>query len=216
MFDTNWELISGDVAHEIEVLNQSSQINLIEAIVRFFLHHYAEDGASSGHHPNQNALCELHRTATFLLLAKPGIYRDGPVHLAKPDGTIMYVPPAAEDVAAHMERLFQQVTDCWEGLSPVEMGSFTLWLINWVHPFKNGNGRTARAFCYTCICLRMGFVLPGAPTVLELIKMNDEEYQEALRVADKGYDETGNPDLSKMNAFIERLVIEQLTSAVGG
>lgn len=215
MFDTNWELISGDVAHEIEVLNQSSQINLIEALVRFFLHHYSVDGEACGHHPTQAALCELHRTATFLLLEKPGIYRDGPVHLAAKDGTIVYIPPPADEVEAHLERLFLDVTNRWQALSPIEMGAFTLWLINWVHPFKNGNGRTARAFCYTCICLRMGFVLPGSPTVLELIKLNDPEYQAALQVADQGYNETGEPELSAMNALIERLVVEQLTSAVG-
>ena len=217
MFDTNWDLISGDVAHEIEVLNQSSQINLIEALVRFFLHHYANYREQSAQqHPNQNALRELHRTATFLLLAKPGIYRDGPVHLAKEDGTIVYVPPSAEEVEGHMDRLFGQISERWMSSIPVEMGAFTLWLINWVHPFKNGNGRTARAFCYTCICLRMGFVLPGAPTVLELIKMNDDEYQSALRVADAGYNATGEPDLGAMNNFIERLLIEQLSSVVGG
>lgn len=39
MFDTNWELITGDTAHDIEVLNLANQANVIEALVRFFLHH---------------------------------------------------------------------------------------------------------------------------------------------------------------------------------
>lgn len=212
MFDANWDLITGDVAHEIEVLNQSSQINLIEALVRFFLHHYSAEGVGCVHHPNQNALCELHRTATFLLLNKPGVYRDEPVHLANADGEIMYVPPAAAEVEAHMTTFFAKVTERWASSGPVEIGAFTLWLINWVHPFKNGNGRSARAFSYTCICLKMGFVLPGTPTVLELIKANDGEYQAALRVADEGYTNTGEPDLSSLSALLERLLIEQLSS----
>lgn len=90
------------------------------------------------------------------------------------------------------------------------MGAFTLWMINWVHPFKNGNGRTARAFCYTCLSLKMGFVLPGAPTVLELIKENDSEYHAALRVADAGYLAMGEPDLTAMTQLIERLLVQQL------
>jgi hypothetical protein len=166
MFDTNWELIDGDVAHEIEVLNQSSQINLIEALVRFFLHHLTIEGEKLGKFPSQNALREIHRTATFLLLKQPGVYRDGPVHLAKEDGTILYVPPAADEVQGHMDQFFGAVGERWSALTPVAMGAYTLWLINWVHPFKNGNGRSARAFCYTYICLQMGFVLPGVPTVL--------------------------------------------------
>lgn len=212
MYDTNWELIDGDVAHEIEVLNLSSQINVIEALLRYFLHHHPAGENGCAKYPNQNALKELHRTATFLLLERPGEYRDCDVQVAGQDGTVYHVPPAFAEVVANMDLMFQRLGERWDGLSPVDAAAFTLWLINWVHPFKNGNGRSARAFCYTCLCLKLGFVLPGSPTVLDLIKANDGEYQNALRVADAGFNKDGEPDLTAMSTLIERLLIQQLES----
>jgi fido (protein-threonine AMPylation protein) len=126
----------------------------------------------------------------------------------------VYDPPPHEEVQGHMDRFFDEITERWRKASPVEMGAFTLWLINWVHPFKNGNGRSARAFCYACVSLRMGFVLPGAPTIIDLIMQdqNRQEYEVALRAGDAGFKASGEPDLGPMNAFIERLLVEQLES----
>lgn len=70
MKDDNWELVAGDDAHEIEVLNYSSQINVIEALVRYTIHHHGttEDGCPG--HPNERALRELHRTARYFCCAR--------------------------------------------------------------------------------------------------------------------------------------------------
>jgi hypothetical protein len=81
MFDSNWDLINGPAAHEIETLNQANQINVIEALVRL-LTHYAppgENGCSAS--PNLAALREIHRTGTLFLLEKPGELREVPVQL---------------------------------------------------------------------------------------------------------------------------------------
>jgi hypothetical protein len=31
---------------------------------------------------------------------------------------------------------------------PTELAAYGLWRLNWIHPFVEGNGRTARAVCY--------------------------------------------------------------------
>ncbi len=211
MLDDNWELIGGDDAHEIEVLNYSSQVNVIEALVRFVTHHAGSGSDPCQSHPNEVSLSELHRTGTLFLLREPGVYRREPVYVMS-GTTVIHTPPSHEDVGARMAETFAELSAMWVQMSPVEIGAYLLWRINWVHPFKNGNGRTARAFCYACVCLKYGFVLPGTSTLIDLIMQNREEYQEALRAADVAFEPTGTPDLTLMHLFVERLLVEQFQS----
>jgi Fic family protein len=212
MKDDNWELITGDDAHEIEVLNYSSQVNTIEALVRFIIHHAGADENGCGNHPNEMSFRELHRTGTLFLLRAPGEYRKEGVVIATADDTIIHRPPEHETVPSHMATVFDELGSMWVSASAVEIGAFLLWRINWVHPFKNGNGRTARAFCYACVCLKFGFVLPGTATLIELVMQNRAEYQHVLKLADTSYETTGAVDLTAMNSFVERLLREQFSS----
>lgn len=212
MLDSAWDLIDGNVAHEIEVLNYSNQVNVIEALVRFILHHAGGENEGCPQYPSEMSLKELHRTGTLFLLAKPGEYREGPVYVKRPDGSIVHTPPPADQVPTYMADFFARLADRWPHQGSIEIAGLALWMLNWVHPFKNGNGRTARAFCYACICLKFGFVLPGAPTVIDQIMTNRQEYQAALKTADLGFEATGEPDLSAMITFLGRLLITQLQS----
>lgn len=211
MRDDNWELINGPDAHEIEVLNYTNQINVIEALLKFFLHHGGADAAGCPYSPNCRTLCELHRTGTLFLLTNPGAYREGAVHVVDGNGNVVHEPPQAAEVPALMEAFEAEITDRWKAGTPIGMAAFALWRINWIHPFKNGNGRTARAYAYACLCLKYGFFLPGTRTVIDLIMENRPQYQEALRHADATA-AAGTPDLGPMETFLERLVIEQLSS----
>jgi Fic family protein len=211
MFDSNWDLINGDDAHAIEVLNQSSVANLIEAILRFLIHHDTDPGPSCTLAPNQTAIKELHRIGTFLLLARPGEYRQEAVYVQKRDGS-QYQPPGHDAVEAHMDQFALELTTAWLASSPVELASFVLWRMNWVHPFKNGNGRTARALAYNVVCLKVGFMLPGTTTLIDLITNERDQYEAALAHADQTYGDTGTGDLAPMQALVERLLIAQLSS----
>ncbi|WP_350356048.1 Fic family protein [Acidisoma cladoniae] len=143
MFDDNWELINGPEAHEIEVLNYSSQVNFIEALIKFVTYHIRLNSALLNSHPSEAELCELHRTGTLLLLKTPGVYRDGEVVVSK-GGVTVHQPPHWEDVKDCMNEFTKELGARWTSTPPIEIASFCLWRINWIHPFKNGNGRTAR------------------------------------------------------------------------
>ena len=116
----------------------------------------------------------------------------------------------------HLAFFFLEMTKRWPSWTPVEAGAYVLWFINWVHPFKNGNGRSARAFCYATMAMKMGYMPPGEKTVPELIKedANDDEYQLGLRVADAGFAKDTAPDLSSLEALLDRLLAEQLEAAL--
>jgi len=85
--------------------------------------------------------------------------------------------------------------------------------INWVHPFKNGNGRTARAFCYACLNARLGVILPGTTTIIDQIMLTRPDYEAAIRVADQAA--AANPaarNLAQMKAYLDGLLQIQIAS----
>lgn len=211
MIDDNWELIEGEAAHEIEVLNYANQVNVIEGLVHLLMFHHAGDDGTCTSSPNANVLREFHRTATLFLLHQPGEYRKEAVVVRSGD-VIIHEPPSWEDVPNHVETFFAKLTEEWLHKSAQEIGAYCLWMINWVHPFKNGNGRTARAFCYACLCLKLGFALPGTKTVIDMIMEQRSEYYAALKIADEGFAATGTPTLTPMVDFVDRLLFEQLSS----
>jgi len=83
--------------------------------------------------------------------------------------------------------------------------------MNWVHPFVDGNGRTARAVSYVVLCVRLGSVLPGTNTIPEQISKDKGPYYKALEAADKS-SESGKLDLSEMEALLQSLLANQLVS----
>ncbi|MFX9016038.1 Fic family protein, partial [Acinetobacter baumannii] len=46
-----------------------------------------------------------------------------------------------------VQEFFEELINIWRTGDALDATAFALWRINWIHPFKNGNGRTARAFC---------------------------------------------------------------------
>lgn len=213
MQDNNWDLINGSDAHDIEVLNYSNQINVIEALFRFVTHHSAAASATGILCPNSAALRELHHAGTLFLLEKPGAYRDVAVHVGDGKGNVVYTPPTAAEVPALMAQLDIDLATMWHTCTPIHAAAFVLWRINWIHPFKNGNGRTARAFAYACLCLKYGLMLPGTSTVIDLITRSRDRYQAALRAADSSWAATGVVDLTDMESYLEDLAKQQLASA---
>ncbi|WP_157726760.1 Fic family protein [Qipengyuania flava] len=212
MIEDNWDLITGDPAHSIEVLNYSNQVNVIEALVLFMMHHHASEDGTCTRPPLAGTLNEFHRTATLLLLSKPGHFREEEVVVSTANGTVVHQPPEAVAVGEHLEKFFEGLSAKWPNETAQELAGYALWMINWIHPFKNGNGRTARAFSYAVLSLKLGFILPGEKTVIDLIMDNRDDYQNALKVADNAFEANGEPDLAPVTEFIDRLLAEQFST----
>ncbi len=120
-----------------------------------------------------------------------------------------YEPPAHYRVRALMDDFVNEVNRNWESLDPVVMCAYVLWKLNHIHPFINGNGRTARVASYFVLCLKSGAWLPGTVLLPALIKANRPEYIEALRAADQSL-AAGNLDISVLHELLTRLLNEQL------
>lgn len=215
MLDSNWELINGPPAHHIEQLNAANTINVLEALVTFLISYNKPNEVPYA--PNEMALRELHRCGTLFLLDKPGEYRDVPVQVANiQTGQVLYQAPPPEDVPKLVQEFFEELIKIWRTGDALDAAAFALWRINWIHPFKNGNGRTARAFCYACLNARLGVILPGTTTVIDQIMLTRPDYEAAIRVADQAA--AADPaarDLQQMKAYLDGLLQIQIASIPG-
>ena len=144
---------------------------------------------------NFHAIAGLHDTA--------GTYRPCPVQV----GT--YSPPPHYRVQAMMADCANHINWSWQSADAVTLAAHALWQINYIHPFIDGNGRTARAVCYFILCLKAGGPLPGNTILPEMLgKQHRPRYVAALQKADKG-------DLQPLVALITDLLSTQISGASG-
>ena len=133
-----------------------------------------------------------------------GRFREQPIYVGN------HRPPHFKDVGNMMDQFISVVHENWGIIDhPTYLPAYALWRMNWIHPFIEGNGRTARAACYYLICLRAGKLLPGKKIVPERIRENRAPYYAALQTADKHWEE-GNFDVWELANYLEELLIEQL------
>ena len=103
------------------------------------------------------------------------------------------------------------VHENWEIFDhPTMLPAYALWRLNWIHPFVEGNGRTARAACYYLLCLKQGQLLPGKKIVPERIREDRTPYYDALRAADIAW-EQGQFDVSRLAGYLSGLLRQQLS-----
>jgi Fic family protein len=131
-----------------------------------------------------------------------GRFREEPIYV----GT--HIPPHFRQVPELMDRFISTIHENWHWTA-TELAAYGLWRLNWIHPFIEGNGRTARAICYYLLCVRSGSLLPGRRIVPERIRDDRMGYEAGLHAADRAWEE-GNLDFSELEAYLARLLQAQL------
>jgi Fic family protein len=149
-------------------------------------------------------LWALNHVAVTNLSQFGGRYREEPVYVGN------HVPPHFRDVPELMDRFISFVHENWFIYSPTELAAYALWRMNWIHPFIDGNGRTARAASYYLLCVRSGAVLGGRKIVPERIRDDRAGYEAALEAADRAWDQ-GHLDFTQMEEYLAGLLQAQLT-----
>lgn len=120
-----------------------------------------------------------------------------------------HMPPAHYRVEALMDDLVNVVNRNWEGTDSVTLAAYVLWRLNHIHPFINGNGRTARAASYFVLCVKSNGWLSGTTILPELISRDRPDYVEALQRVDESLTQ-GALDLNPLHQLLSRLIAEQL------
>ena len=132
-----------------------------------------------------------------------GRFRREPVYVGN------HKPPHFNEVDDWMDRFVSTIQENWYVWSETELAAYGLWRLNWIHPFIEGNGRTARATSYYLLCVRSRVLLPGRKIVPERIREDRSGYEAALVAADRAWD-AGHLDFSDMEEYLAGLLQAQL------
>lgn len=164
----------------------------------------SKSGLCKGHTCfDKYVLWALNHVAVANISQFGGRFREEPIYVGN------HVPPHFKEVPELMDRFISTLHENWFDWTPTELAAYGLWRMLWIHPFIEGNGRTARAACYYILCARSGSLLPGRKTVPERIRENRQPYYAALRAADIAWNE-GNLDCSELEDYLAGLRAAQL------
>ncbi|QTD44548.1 Fic family protein [Ottowia testudinis] len=190
---------SNAIYRELEIANGARQYDFLRSIVTASL-------AVGKPFISSAILRALNFQAIACLHTSAGNYRPCEVKVG------IHTPPPQYLVHDLMDDLINTVNRHWEGSDPVALAAYTLWRLNFIHPFINGNGRTARAAAYFVLCVHFGSWLPGTTILPELLRAARARYVDALVHADRTL-EQGNLDLSPLHNLLVELLNEQLNGS---
>jgi Fic family protein len=132
----------------------------------------------------KKTVLQIHRLTTAKLLPKKdsGHYRQGPVYIIqRPLNKIIYTAPDYNQVPQLMTDLyFWLESEGSQTLSPVIAAAITHHQFVTIHPFIDGNGRTARAWA-TLVLYHRGFDIKKLFALEDYYNLDRENYYEAIR-----------------------------------
>jgi Fic family protein len=124
-----------------------------------------------------------------------------------------HVPPGPHLVKSLVQEMCDYVNDNLHESTPFHLAAYVMWGINWIHPFSDGNGRTSRIVSYVVLSVKLGYLLPGAPSIPQQIQEDRSAYFRALERADEAY-KSGAIDVSGIEDALKGMLAAQLLSVI--
>jgi Fic family protein len=171
-----------------------------------------EQSAAAAHPVTEKIIKTLHALvmADGKTKAKPTPYRDGQNVIR--DGitrTIVYMPPEAKDVARLMHKMVDWIQESQNAIPCPIIASIAHYQFATIHPYYDGNGRTARLL--TTLILHLGgYDLKGLYSLEEYYARNLNAYYDALNIGKSHnyYMGRAEADITKwVNYFIEGMTV---------
>ncbi len=117
-------------------------------------------------------LKKIHEVLTYLTVEDSGNFRKGGEGVFDEDGNCIFVCPPPEQVDLLMNQLFDWMKTNKDKIHPLILSSIFHYEFLFIHPFRDGNGRTAR--------LWQNIILSHWETLFEYVPIESEikKYQE--------------------------------------
>ena len=154
-------------------------------------------------------ILQLHKAALDGLHRLAGTFRNTPVTI----GGSKHQPPHEAFVADEVQLMCEYINENWEAKSATHLAAYVLWKMNWIHPFSDGNGRTARTISYVVLSAKLDSLLPGTPTIPEQIAADKNPYYQGLEAADEAWATKEQVDVSMLENMLNTMLAAQLLSA---
>jgi Fic family protein len=97
-----------------------------------------------------------------------------------------------------------------DSMTDTTLAAYVLWHVNWIHPFQDGNGRTARAACYFAVCRWIKLEPASKPALPDLIAQEPIKYRRCLESADGYWAKHQTVNVSQCEGFLARLLKAEL------
>lgn len=154
-------------------------------------------------------VCDLNLYATHYISPQPGQYRrhyNVVVREHRPSEWFLVY----EEMGQFLETLHHH----WNSWDELEAAAYALWGVNHIHPFCDGNGRTARALCYFVLCRKLGNWLRGRVAFIEMIKdAEHDHYCDILQRMHEAKTPEMLTDLTEMTGFLNTMILRQVATA---
>ena len=122
---------------------------------------------------------------SYDLTKHPGQWRPGAIYVVRdPGGDVVYEGPDPADVPSLVTELVAQLT-ATDGVDPTVMAALAHLNLTMIHPFKDGNGRMARAL-QTLVLARDGLFSPVFCSIEEWLGRNTDGYYALLAATGEG------------------------------
>ena len=185
--------------HDLSMENLRGQYHFLQSVIAASIN-------SGWNKVSSGLIKSLNHHAIACLHVNAGEYRPCDVDVGD------FEPPPHYLVPELMNEFVNTLNRNWDRSDGIVLGSFALWKLNHIHPFINGNGRTARALCYYIICVKAGRILPGNRILPQLLRDRRDECTELLRRVDEEHLGVDDGGFFALRGFVERLLEEQMSS----
>ena len=147
-------------------------------------------------------LKKIHGVMTYLTVDESGEFRKGNEGVFDENGNCIHVCPPPEQVDELMKQLFKWMEDNNGIVHPLILSSVFHYEFVFIHPFKDGNGRTAR--------LWQNVILSNWEEIFEYVPIESQikKYQEEYYLAIANCDHNGNS--TEFIEFMLKMIDETL------
>jgi Fic family protein len=157
---------------------------------------------------NLHIIRSLHSISTTHLVEQPGEFRTEPAFITESP----HVPADPRDIPNLIRDLIVELHESWDKTDAFHLAANVLWKLVWIHPFDDGNGRTARALAFLVISLKYKILLFGSKSFTSFLRDDfAQHYIAGIRHADRTFAE-GEVDLLPLAELLGEIVVLQLSS----
>ena len=153
-------------------------------------------------------LKKMHGILTFLTLEDSGVFRKGGEGVFDESGNCIFVCPPPEQVTSLMDCLFTWMKSNKEEIHPLILSSIFHYEFVFIHPFSDGNGRTARLW-QNVILADWEDIFEYVPIESEIMKYQNDYYKAIHNCNLKG-------DSTEFIEFMLKMIDEVLDNLIEG